>query len=49
MAVENCMAISARRNNTFSFTVLLDGVLFGQCSELCGVLHGFMPIVVKAV
>jgi cytochrome c oxidase subunit 2 len=22
---------------------------YGQCSELCGVQHGFMPIVVKAV
>jgi heme/copper-type cytochrome/quinol oxidase subunit 2 len=25
------------------------GVYYGQCSELCGVLHGFMPIVVEAV
>lgn len=25
------------------------GVFYGQCSELCGVNHGFMPIVVKAV
>jgi heme/copper-type cytochrome/quinol oxidase subunit 2 len=22
---------------------------YGQCSELCGVLHGFMPIHIKAV
>jgi len=22
---------------------------FGQCSELCGINHGFMPIVVEAV
>lgn len=22
---------------------------YGQCSELCGVLHGFMPISLKAV
>ena len=25
------------------------GVYYGQCSELCGINHGFMPIVVEAV
>jgi heme/copper-type cytochrome/quinol oxidase subunit 2 len=25
------------------------GIQYGQCSELCGVNHGFMPIVVKTV
>ena len=25
------------------------GVFFGQCSEICGVNHGFMPIVLLAV
>jgi len=25
------------------------GVFYGQCSEICGVNHGFMPIVVKAI
>lgn len=25
------------------------GVFYGQCSEICGVAHGFMPIVIKAV
>jgi cytochrome c oxidase subunit 2 len=25
------------------------GIFYGQCSEICGVNHGFMPIVVKAV
>lgn len=25
------------------------GVFYGQCSELCGMKHGFMPIMVKAV
>jgi heme/copper-type cytochrome/quinol oxidase subunit 2 len=29
-----------------SFT---DGIYYGQCSELCGVLHGFMPICVESV
>jgi len=26
-----------------------EGVFYGQCSEICGVNHGFMPIVVKSV
>jgi len=26
-----------------------EGVFYGQCSELCGVNHGFMPIVVRSV
>ena len=25
------------------------GTYYGQCSELCGVNHGFMPITVEAV
>jgi heme/copper-type cytochrome/quinol oxidase subunit 2 len=25
------------------------GIFYGQCSEICGVNHGFMPIVVKGV
>jgi cytochrome c oxidase subunit 2 len=24
------------------------GIFYGQCSELCGQLHGFMPIVIEA-
>lgn len=31
------------------FTVDREGVYFGQCSELCGINHAYMPIVVKAV
>ena len=26
-----------------------EGLFYGQCSELCGILHGFMPICVEAV
>lgn len=26
-----------------------DGVFFGQCSEICGVNHAFMPIVVRSI
>jgi heme/copper-type cytochrome/quinol oxidase subunit 2 len=25
------------------------GIFFGQCSEICGVNHGFMPIVIVAL
>ncbi|WCR05691.1 cytochrome c oxidase subunit II [Paracoccus fistulariae] len=31
------------------FNVQEEGVYFGQCSELCGIAHAYMPIVVKAV
>lgn len=31
------------------FSVDKEGVFFGQCSELCGINHAYMPIVVKAV
>lgn len=31
------------------FTIEKPGVYRGQCAELCGAFHGFMPIVVKAV
>ena len=26
-----------------------EGVFYGQCSEICGINHGFMPIVVEGV
>ena len=31
------------------FTVEKEGVYFGQCSELCGIAHAYMPITVKVV
>ena len=31
------------------FRVDQEGVYFGQCSELCGINHAYMPITVKAV
>jgi cytochrome c oxidase subunit 2 len=37
------------RLNQVSFLAERTGVFYGQCSELCGVYHGFMPIVVEAV
>jgi cytochrome c oxidase subunit 2 len=35
--------------NETSFTIDKPGVYFGQCSELCGTRHAFMPIAVEAV
>lgn len=37
-----------RLNETW-FRIEKPGVYYGQCSELCGVQHGFMPIAVRAV
>jgi cytochrome c oxidase subunit 2 len=31
------------------FNVDKEGIYFGQCSELCGKDHAYMPITVKAV
>lgn len=40
--------IPGRLNQT-SFLIKREGVYYGQCSELCGVYHGFMPIVIECV
>jgi len=37
------------RLNSLSLFVKRQGIFYGQCSELCGVQHGFMPICIKAV
>jgi len=37
------------RLNQTSVLVQREGLYYGQCSELCGVYHGFMPICVEAV
>lgn len=37
------------RLNEKSFTIEKPGVYYGQCSELCGARHGFMPIAVEAL
>ena len=37
------------RLNQTSIFVKRNGVYYGQCSELCGVQHGFMPIVIEVV
>ncbi|PCJ88817.1 MAG: cytochrome c oxidase subunit II [Hyphomicrobiales bacterium] len=40
--------IPGRLNETW-FQAEREGVYYGQCSELCGVLHAFMPIVIRVV
>nr|YP_010258334.1 cytochrome c oxidase subunit II [Pomphorhynchus rocci]AFJ54218.1 cytochrome c oxidase subunit II [Pomphorhynchus rocci] len=37
------------RLNRIDLEVLGGGVFYGQCSELCGVMHSFMPIVVEVL
>ena len=37
------------RLNQVSMFIKREGVYYGQCSEICGVNHAFMPIVVEAV
>lgn len=41
-------SVPGRTNETW-FQVDVPGVYFGQCSELCGTGHGFMPITIEAV
>jgi heme/copper-type cytochrome/quinol oxidase subunit 2 len=37
------------RLNRVSLSIKREGWYFGQCSELCGANHGFMPIAIEAV
>ena len=37
------------RLNQVGIFIKRPGTFFGQCSELCGVQHGFMPIAIEAV
>jgi len=37
------------RLNQSSVLINREGVFYGQCSELCGVLHSSMPIVIESV
>jgi cytochrome c oxidase subunit 2 len=41
-------AMPGRLNQTPLF-IKRNGVFYGQCSEICGVQHGFMPIVIESV
>lgn len=37
------------RLNRILFEVLTPGVYYGQCSELCGIMHSFIPIAVEVL
>jgi heme/copper-type cytochrome/quinol oxidase subunit 2 len=41
-------AIPGRLNST-GLIIQRESSYYGQCSELCGILHGFMPISIKGV
>jgi cytochrome c oxidase subunit 2 len=41
-------AVPGRINQTW-FKAEKEGVYYGQCSELCGIKHAFMPITVEVV
>nr|ART33127.1 cytochrome c oxidase subunit II [Trachypithecus phayrei crepuscula] len=41
-------AIPGRLNQT-TFTAMRPGVYYGQCSEICGANHSFMPIVAELI
>nr|YP_010620100.1 cytochrome c oxidase subunit 2 [Periphykon beckeri]WAX04136.1 cytochrome c oxidase subunit 2 [Periphykon beckeri] len=43
-----CDAIPGRLNQASLFAKR-EGLYYGQCSEICGVNHGFMPIVIEAI
>lgn len=37
------------RLNAITMFIKKSGIFYGQCSEICGVNHAFMPIVVQAI
>jgi len=37
------------RINEIHTNIYRKSVFYGQCSEICGILHGFMPIVIQTV
>ena len=37
------------RLNQISVLINREGVFFGQCSEICGILHSSMPIVIESI
>jgi cytochrome c oxidase subunit 2 len=43
-----CDAVPGRLNQV-SLYLKREGIFYGQCSEICGANHGFMPIVVEGV
>jgi heme/copper-type cytochrome/quinol oxidase subunit 2 len=43
----NCNFLS--RLNQVSVLINREGTFYGQCSEVCGILHSSMPIVIQSV
>ena len=43
-----CDAYPGRLNQASVF-INREGVFYGQCSEICGILHSSMPIVIESV
>jgi len=43
-----CDAYPCRLNQVSVF-INREGVFYGQCSEICGILHSSMPIVIESV
>lgn len=41
-------AVPGRLNQTSAY-IKREGTFYGQCSEICGVYHGFMPIKIESV
>ena len=37
------------RLNAINFFIKRDGTFYGQCSEICGTNHAYMPIVIECV
>jgi len=37
------------RINEIGFRCYRQGVFYGQCSEICGIFHGYMPITLEVV
>jgi cytochrome c oxidase subunit 2 len=43
-----CDAYPGRLNQVITY-ITREGVYYGQCSEICGILHSSMPIVIESV
>lgn len=37
------------RLNQLGFTITIPGIYYGQCSEICGANHSFIPIAIEAI
>jgi heme/copper-type cytochrome/quinol oxidase subunit 2 len=37
------------RLNQVALWIKRTGVYYGQCSEICGIKHAYMPIVIEAI